>query len=292
MPAVIRFERISSGLRHVPSVKGCEKKETIMNMQASLKKWSLLGAFALLVALLLSLSPLAARGLYASSSAAHAPAVSAGHTTGWANVRTGPATSYPRVTVYAPNTPVTIYATVSGQVVWGGIATWDRISRLDSAPLYIYAGLIAANGAVSPPSAAGKVIVISLSRQWMNVYQDGVEVYNAAVMTGRPALPTPTGTYHVFARLSPTTFYSPWPYGSPYWYPPTTVSYALEWGAGGYFLHDSWWHSVYGPGTNDWHYDPVYGWQWGTHGCVAMPLGVAAWLYNWAPIGTTVQINP
>src|SRR5207247_7269165 len=30
---------------------------------------------------------------------------------------------------------------------------------------------------------------------------------------------------------------------------------SLEWRAGGFFLHDSWWHSVYGPGTNGWHYD-------------------------------------
>jgi lipoprotein-anchoring transpeptidase ErfK/SrfK len=185
----------------------------MMDRHSLFKKWFLLGSFALLVALLLSLSPLMTQPLYASSSIAHTP-------------------------------------------------------------------------------ASGNVIVISLSRQWMDVYQDGVEVYNAAIMTGRPALPTPTGTYHVFAKLSPATFYSPWPYGSPYWYAPTTVRYALEWGAGGYFLHDSWWHSVYGPGTNGWHDDPVYGWQWGTHGCVAMPLSVAAWLYQWAPIGTTVQIHP
>jgi len=57
-------------------------------------------------------------------------------------------------------------------------------------------------------------------------------------------------------------------------------------------LHDSWWHSVYGPGTNGWHYDPKFGWQWGTHGCIAMPLNAAAWLYYWAPIGTLVQVNP
>ena len=93
-------------------------------------------------------------------------------------------------------------------------------------------------------------------------------------------------------KLHPTTFTSPWPYGSPYWYPPTYINYALEWNAGGFFLHDSWWHSVYGPGTNLWHYDPKFGWQWGSHGCIAMPLSAAQWLYYWAPIGTLVQINP
>ena len=222
-----------------------------------------------------------------------------GATTSWSNVRSGPSTGYSIVTVDAPNTLVTVYATVPGQVVWGGISNWDRISPLNSSPLYIYSALIVpvsqpAPGGGSPPSASsqGKEIVVSLSRQWMWAYQDGHEVFNSAVMTGRPSLPTPTGTYHVFLKLHPTWFYSPWPYGSPYWYPPTYINYALEWHDGGFFLHDSWWHTVYGPGTNGWHYDPTYGWQWGSHGCVAMPLSAAAWLYNWAPIDTTVQINP
>ncbi|HEU5381305.1 MAG TPA: L,D-transpeptidase [Ktedonobacteraceae bacterium] len=137
----------------------------------------------------------------------------------------------------------------------------------------------------------GKLIVVSLSQQWLYAYENGSEVFNTAVMTGRPELGTPTGTYHVFAKLSPTTFYSPFPRGSAEWYPPTHIAYALEWKEGGYFLHDSWWHSVYGPGTNLWHYDPIDGWQSGSHGCISMPLSAAAWLYQWAPIGTTVQIR-
>lgn len=141
------------------------------------------------------------------------------------------------------------------------------------------------------PSAEGKVITVSLSRQWLSAYENGTQVFETAVMTGRPELETPTGTYHVFAKLSPTTFYSPFPPGSPEWYPPTHITYALEWKEGGFFLHDSWWHSVYGPGTNRWHYDPAEGWQSGSHGCISMPLSAAAWLYTWAPIGTTVQIQ-
>jgi lipoprotein-anchoring transpeptidase ErfK/SrfK len=196
----------------------------------------------------------------------------------------------------APGTAVTIYASVPGEIVWSGNRTWYRISSLKSAARYVYSSLIVLNssgssGGVSSP-VQGKVIVVSLSRQWLDAYQNGREVFQAAVMTGRPALPTPTGTYHVLLKLHPTTFTSSWPYGSPYWYPPTFIDYALEWRAGGYFLHDSWWHSVYGPGTNGWHYDPKFGWQWGTHGCVAMPLSAAAWLYNWAPVGTLVQIKP
>ena len=251
-----------------------------------------LGMLILVLAITFAFNPFSARPSFAATTWT-------GVTTSWSNVRSGPSTGYSMVTVDAPNTLVTVYATVSGQVVWGGISNWDRISPLNSSPLYIYSGLIVptsqpAAGGGSPPSASpqGKEIVVSLSRQWLWAYENGHEVFNSAVMTGRPSLPTPTGTYHVFLKQHPTWFYSPWPYGSPYWYPPTYINYALEWLSGGYFLHDSWWHSVYGPGTNGWHYDPKFGWQWGTHGCIAMPLASAAWLYNWAPIGTTVQVNP
>jgi len=135
-----------------------------------------------------------------------------------------------------------------------------------------------------------KVIVVSLSQQWLMAYQNGQPVFSAAVLTGRPSLPTPLGTYHIFSKQSPATFHSPFPRKSPNWYPPTRVTYAMEWKAGGYYLHDSWWHTVYGAGTNGEHYDPSYGWQQGSHGCVSMPLSAAAWLYKWAPIGTTVKI--
>lgn len=262
-------------------------------MQAQIKRFYLLGLLALLFAFAIALNPI-------SAGTSHAASTWTGVTTDWSNVRAGPGTGYGIVTVYAPNTAVTVYATVSGQIVWGGISNWYRISNFSSAARYIYGGLIAQSnpttggqpGPTPQPSPQGKEIVVSLSHQWMWAYENGRLLYNSAVMTGRPALATPTGTYHVFLKLHPTWFTSSWPPGSPYWYPPTFINYALEWRAGGFFLHDSWWHTVYGPGTNGWHYDPKYGWQWGTHGCVAMPLSAAAWLYNWAPIGTTVQINP
>ena len=136
----------------------------------------------------------------------------------------------------------------------------------------------------------GKVIVVSLSQQWLYAYKNGQQVFDTAVLTGQPALPTPLGIYHIFSKRSPVTFHSPFPRKSRFWYPPTHINYALEFRAGGYYLHDSWWHTVYGAGTDRKHYDPVYGWQEGSHGCVSMPLSAAAWLYKWAPLGTTVKI--
>jgi lipoprotein-anchoring transpeptidase ErfK/SrfK len=235
-----------------------------------------------------------------SAPANYVPATSStnwtGVTTGWANVRSGPGTGSGIVTVYAPNQKVTVYATVSGQTVWGGISTWYRISSLNSAPRYIYGGLVTRVATTAPinyaPAGGGKVIVVVLSKQWLYAYEGGRLVNTIAVTTGRPTLATPTGTYSVFSKLSPTWFYSPFPQGSVNWYPPTYINYALGFKAGGFFLHDATWRSVFGPGTNLPHNDPQFGWQTGSHGCVSMSLASARWLYNWAAIGTVVQINP
>ncbi|MFY9615359.1 MAG: L,D-transpeptidase [Candidatus Dormiibacterota bacterium] len=131
-------------------------------------------------------------------------------------------------------------------------------------------------------AGSGKLIVISLSRQVLTAYQDGSVVLTSFVATGRPALPTPPGVYHIFARYAPYKMISPWAYGSPYWYPPSWTNFAMEFIGGGYFIHDAPWRSWYGPGSN------LYN---GTHGCVNVPYGPMATLWGWAPIGTTVVVQ-
>ena len=128
----------------------------------------------------------------------------------------------------------------------------------------------------------GQVIVISLSRQVLTAYQDGSVVLNTYVATGRPALPTPPGTYQIFLKQTPYTMHSPWPTSSPYWYPTSKVSMVMEFLAGGYFIHDAPWRTWYGPGSN------LYN---GTHGCVNVPFSPMQFLYNWAQIGTTVVVQ-
>jgi lipoprotein-anchoring transpeptidase ErfK/SrfK len=228
------------------------------------------------------------------------PSGSTGTVNSWANVRSSPSTSSAIVGSKASGSTVTIYDTVNGQIVWGGISTWYRISSSTDNAQYIYGGLVTANtntGASNnpppAPSTGGKTIVINLTNQDLYAYNsDGSVFLHTLVVTGRPELPTPTGTYHVFAKLSPTTFYSPWPVGSPYYYAPTYINYALEFIAGGYYIHDATWRGDFGPGNNDWHQDPIGGWMTGSHGCVNVTLQDAQTLYNWAPIGTTVQVTP
>lgn len=146
-------------------------------------------------------------------------------------------------------------------------------------------GLIAAIGTPE------KVIVVSKFSQTMHVYDRGHFVAGTYAITGRPTLPTPSGVWHIFYKLAPATLYSPWPPGSDLYYPPTPVNYTMEFREGGFLIHDAPWHHVWGPGANDWHYDPVAReWQWGTHGCITAPTPFVQWLYAWSPEGTTVIV--
>jgi lipoprotein-anchoring transpeptidase ErfK/SrfK len=142
-----------------------------------------------------------------------------------------------------------------------------------------------------PPLSTGKVILVSLSKQWLYAYADGILVFDNAVETGRPELPTPTGRFSVLMKARGLTFTSPWPVGSPYYYEPTYINYALLFKEGGFFLHDAWWHVKFGPGSNVPHQLPDGSWETGSHGCVGMPIPDAKRLYDWTPVGTPVVIR-
>ena len=132
---------------------------------------------------------------------------------------------------------------------------------------------------------------MSLSRQWLYAYENGRYVFDNAVETGMPELPTPSGTFSILSKARNITFISPWPEGSPYHYNPTPINYAMEFKSGGFYLHDAWWHVVFGPGGNVPHQLPDGRWETGSHGCVGMTIANAERLYNWVRVGTPVIIR-
>ncbi len=140
------------------------------------------------------------------------------------------------------------------------------------------------------PNIGGQLILVSLAQQWLWAYQDRVLYYDTPVTTGMPQLPTPDGIFYIQFKETNITFYSPWPPGSPYYYSPEHINYALDFAAGGYFLHDAPWRHMFGPGTNYPHTDPDGTVETGSHGCVNMPTPAGQWLYNWAWNGAVVDI--
>ena len=133
-----------------------------------------------------------------------------------------------------------------------------------------------------------KAITISLSEQVLRAYSHGQQVFWTYVTTGRPGLETDPGNFKVYWKVSPWTMHSPWPKGSPYWYPDSKVKMVM-WFNGGDGIHDASWRSRYGPGTNVPHYDPT-GEDNGTHGCVNVPYSNMVWLWNWTPTDTPVIV--
>lgn len=138
-----------------------------------------------------------------------------------------------------------------------------------------------------------QVLVVSLVEQAMRVYQDGKLVNSFLVTTGRYERPSVPGVWPILDRQSPTEFYSDDPPGSPFYYPPTPIHYAMLYHWGGYFVHDSWWRASYGPGTQFPHADAsgdtVYSGN-GSHGCINMQEDQAAWVYTHTDINTIVVI--
>jgi len=131
---------------------------------------------------------------------------------------------------------------------------------------------------------SGKVIVISLAEEAMRVYQDGQLVNAFQVVTGMPQHPSLPGIWWVESRQTNITFTSGKQPGQEGYYPPTPIAYALQYHSGGYFVHQSWWRTEYGPNKQFPHID-VNGTPFayeGSHGCVNMSTSDVQWVYNFA----------
>jgi len=132
---------------------------------------------------------------------------------------------------------------------------------------------------------AGKVIEVNLTAQDAIFYDNGCAAGSSPITSGMAGLRTPAGTYHVYAKYTPITFYSQWPTSSPYYYAPEKAEFGMEFASGGFFFHDAPWEpsTAFGPGSEDGPY--------ASHGCVHVPTATMQWLYGWTPVGTTVVIT-
>ncbi len=133
-------------------------------------------------------------------------------------------------------------------------------------------------------SLAQKAVVVRIGSQTLTAYLNGRAIRETPVTTGRPALPTPIGSYFVHYRASPYTFTSPWPPGSAYYYPPTTVTWAM------YFFDNDFLHDDPGEPTDAFGAGSNLG-GYASHGCVHVPYSVMSWLYNWLPVGAPVIVS-
>jgi hypothetical protein len=119
-----------------------------------------------------------------------------------------------------------------------------------------------------------KLLVANITSKKLWAYQNGQVVKTFLTSDGGPATPTPTGQYHIYAKYSVQDMRGYNPNGTKYFQPRVPwVNYFT----GGNAIHGVYWHG------SSW-----FGNINSSHGCVGLPVDQAQWVYNWAPIGTTV----
>ncbi len=127
-----------------------------------------------------------------------------------------------------------------------------------------------AQAAFPPFAQPAKWIEIDLATEKLTAWQGNTPVYSTLVSTGLAAHPTPKGVFNVNRKLRYDLMTGPG-----YYYP--NVPYVMYFYTGGYAIHGTYWHHNFG--------HPM------SHGCVNLPTPAAEWVYNWAPLGTTVWIH-
>lgn len=116
----------------------------------------------------------------------------------------------------------------------------------------------------------GRWIDVDLSTQRVTAYEGAEAVRTFVVSTGTSRHPTVTGQFRIYVKLRATDMAGPGYYlpGVPY----TMYFYR------GYALHGTYWHSNFGT--------PM------SHGCVNMITDEARWLFDFASVGTLVNVHP
>jgi LysM repeat protein len=174
--------------------------------------------------------------------------------------------------------------TLSAIALRYGVSTW-ALAQTNGIrnPSFIYVGqrlTIPSGGSSAPstpsqpapaPSAptGGRWIDVDLSAQRLTAYEGSTAVRSTLVSTGLPRTPTPTGQFRVYVKYRSTLM------SGPGYYLPN-VPYTMYFYRG-YGIHGTYWHSNFG--------HPM------SHGCINLPTSEAQWVYNWASVGTLVNIH-
>jgi lipoprotein-anchoring transpeptidase ErfK/SrfK len=122
----------------------------------------------------------------------------------------------------------------------------------------------------SPNTAAGeRWIDVDLSQQRVYAYEGRILVRSFTVSTGKKQTPTVTGKYRIYVKYRSQDMSGPGYYLADVPF----VMYFYK----GYGLHGTYWHNNFGT--------PM------SHGCVNFRVKEAKWLFEWASVGTIVNVH-
>jgi lipoprotein-anchoring transpeptidase ErfK/SrfK len=128
---------------------------------------------------------------------------------------------------------------------------------------------------------SGRWIDVDLNEpSLLTAYEGDQPVFSALAITGRTLTETLEGTYHIIRRVEDETMDSETlgvPHDDPQGYYLEGVLYTQYFTDDGASIHYNYWSSNFG--------EP------GSHGCLGLREEDAAWLWDWASIGTVVNIH-
>lgn len=171
----------------------------------------------------------------------------------------------------SPTTQIQALMTVTPNPAWIGVPSPTPLPTDTEEPQFTVNPLptFAVVAPITNPSSNARWIDVDLTHQMLYAYE-GDQMLNAFVVsTGTWQYPTVTGSYNVYVKylykdMSGVDFYLP------------DVPYTMFF-YDGYAIHGTYWHNNFGV--------PM------SHGCVNMTIPDAAWIYQFASVGTTVNVH-
>lgn len=124
------------------------------------------------------------------------------------------------------------------------------------------------------PGGGAITIDINLSTQYMTVFQGDTVIMETYISSGRPGFDTPTGTFYINLKNGTQTMEGV--LGGEYYNVPDVPS-VMYFTDVGHAIHGAYWHNNFGAVMS--------------HGCINVPVELAAWLYEITPVGTPVIIH-
>lgn len=118
-----------------------------------------------------------------------------------------------------------------------------------------------------------KLITVDIGKQRMYAWEGGKILQEFKVSTGMRYTPTVKGSFKIRTKLEKQDMKGSYPPYEPYFRKDVpNVMYFYQ----AYAIHGVYWHSLFGSRAS--------------HGCVNLSVTDSKWVYDWAQVGTRVEV--
>ena len=123
-----------------------------------------------------------------------------------------------------------------------------------------------------------KLITVDIAAQTLTAWEGGQIKHKTKVSTGMKLTPTVKGSFKIYVKYplrdmkGPSPYKNIYPSGKYHLKNVPNIMYFYQ----GYGIHGAYWHNNFGRPAS--------------HGCVNVPLASAQWLFEFAQVGTRVEV--